>query len=126
MSLDAPLRPRPLSPHLAIYRLTSTLAQYLAEDGVKYDVVEHPFTVTALESAKASHISHSLGCSTIHSIGASTTLILIKSYASLFENCSNLPDACLGLNLLALRGAAIFVWIQASAGSADRSARLTS
>ena len=57
MSLDAPLRPRPLSPHLAIYRLTSTLAQYLAEDGVKYDVVEHPFTVTALESAKASHIS---------------------------------------------------------------------
>jgi hypothetical protein len=57
MSLDARLRPRPLSPHLAIYRLTSTLAQYLAERGVKYDVVEHPFAVTASESAKASHIS---------------------------------------------------------------------
>jgi hypothetical protein len=49
MSLDARLRPRPLSPHLAIYRLTSTLAQYLAEDGVKYEVLEHPFTVTALD-----------------------------------------------------------------------------
>ena len=34
-----------------------TLAQYLAERGVKYDVVEHPHAVTALESAKTSHIS---------------------------------------------------------------------
>jgi Ala-tRNA(Pro) deacylase len=34
-----------------------TLAQYLAERGVKYDVVEHPFAVTASESAKTSHVS---------------------------------------------------------------------
>ncbi|HEY5128880.1 MAG TPA: YbaK/EbsC family protein, partial [Bradyrhizobium sp.] len=34
-----------------------TLAQYLAERGVKYDVVEHPHAVTASESAKTSHIS---------------------------------------------------------------------
>lgn len=34
-----------------------TLAQYLAERGVQYDVVEHPHAVTALESAKTSHIS---------------------------------------------------------------------
>ena len=34
-----------------------TLAQYLAQRGVKYDVVEHPHAVTALESAKTSHIS---------------------------------------------------------------------
>jgi Ala-tRNA(Pro) deacylase len=34
-----------------------TLAQYLTERGVKYDVVEHPFAVTASESAKTSHIS---------------------------------------------------------------------
>ncbi|QWG12062.1 YbaK/EbsC family protein [Bradyrhizobium sediminis] len=33
-----------------------TLAQYLAERGVKYDVVEHPHAVTASESAKTSHI----------------------------------------------------------------------
>lgn len=34
-----------------------TLAQFLAERGVKYDVVEHPHAVTASESAKTSHIS---------------------------------------------------------------------
>ncbi|HEX7564904.1 MAG TPA: YbaK/EbsC family protein, partial [Bradyrhizobium sp.] len=34
-----------------------TLAQYLAERGVKYDVVEHPHAVTASASAKTSHIS---------------------------------------------------------------------
>ena len=34
-----------------------TLAQYLTERGVKYDVVEHPHAVTASESAKTSHIS---------------------------------------------------------------------
>jgi len=34
-----------------------TLAQYLAERGVKYDVVQHPHTVTASASAKTSHIS---------------------------------------------------------------------
>lgn len=34
-----------------------TLAQYLAERGVKYDVVEHPHTATASESARTSHIS---------------------------------------------------------------------
>ena len=34
-----------------------TLAQYLAERGVKYDVVKHPHVVTASESAKTSHIS---------------------------------------------------------------------
>jgi Ala-tRNA(Pro) deacylase len=34
-----------------------TLAQYLAERGVKYDVVEHPHVVTASESARTSHIS---------------------------------------------------------------------
>ena len=34
-----------------------TLAQYLAERGVEYDVVEHPHAVTASESAKTSHIS---------------------------------------------------------------------
>ena len=34
-----------------------TLAQYLVERGVKYDVVEHPHAVTASESAKTSHIS---------------------------------------------------------------------
>lgn len=34
-----------------------TLAQYLAERGVKYNVVEHPHAVTASESAKTSHIS---------------------------------------------------------------------
>jgi Ala-tRNA(Pro) deacylase len=34
-----------------------TLAQYLAERGVPYDLVKHPDTVTASESAKASHIS---------------------------------------------------------------------
>ena len=33
------------------------LAQYLTERGVKYDVVEHPHTATALESARTSHIS---------------------------------------------------------------------
>jgi Ala-tRNA(Pro) deacylase len=34
-----------------------TLAQYLAERGVKYDLVKHPHTVTASESARMSHIS---------------------------------------------------------------------
>jgi Ala-tRNA(Pro) deacylase len=34
-----------------------TLAQYLAERGVEYDVVEHPHAVTASESAKTSRIS---------------------------------------------------------------------
>ncbi len=34
-----------------------TLAQYLAERGVRYDVVEHPHTATALESARTSHIA---------------------------------------------------------------------
>lgn len=34
-----------------------TLAQHLAERGVPYDLVEHPHTATASESAKASHIS---------------------------------------------------------------------
>jgi Ala-tRNA(Pro) deacylase len=34
-----------------------TLAQYLTERGIKYDVVEHPHTATALESARTSHIS---------------------------------------------------------------------
>ena len=34
-----------------------TLARYLAERGVKYDVVEHSHTATALESARTSHIS---------------------------------------------------------------------
>jgi Ala-tRNA(Pro) deacylase len=33
------------------------LAQYLADRGVKYDVVEHPHTATALESARTGHIS---------------------------------------------------------------------
>lgn len=33
------------------------LARYLAERGVKYDVVEHPHTATALDSARTSHIS---------------------------------------------------------------------
>lgn len=36
--------------------IASTLARYLAERGVKYDVVEHPHTATALESAKTSHV----------------------------------------------------------------------
>src|SRR6516162_5848757 len=33
------------------------LARYLAERGVKYDVVEHPHAATALECARSSHIS---------------------------------------------------------------------
>jgi Ala-tRNA(Pro) deacylase len=33
-----------------------TLAQYLAEQGVKYEVVEHSHTATALETASTSHI----------------------------------------------------------------------
>jgi len=32
------------------------LARYLAEQGVPYDVVQHPHTVTASESAKLSHV----------------------------------------------------------------------
>jgi Ala-tRNA(Pro) deacylase len=34
-----------------------TLAQYLARQGIKFDVVEHPHSTTALESARTSHIS---------------------------------------------------------------------
>lgn len=34
-----------------------TLARYLAEMGVKYEVVQHSHTATALESARTSHIS---------------------------------------------------------------------
>jgi Ala-tRNA(Pro) deacylase len=34
-----------------------TLAQYLAQRGVKYDTVKHPHTVTASESARTSRIS---------------------------------------------------------------------
>jgi Ala-tRNA(Pro) deacylase len=37
--------------------IAMTLAQYLAERGVKYDIVEHPHTATATESAKTSHVS---------------------------------------------------------------------
>jgi len=33
------------------------LARYLDERGVKYDVVEHSHTATALESARTSHVS---------------------------------------------------------------------
>jgi Ala-tRNA(Pro) deacylase len=33
-----------------------TLARYLTQQGVPYDVVQHPHTVTASESAKASHV----------------------------------------------------------------------
>ncbi len=33
-----------------------TLARYLTEKGIPYDVVQHPHTVTASESAKAGHI----------------------------------------------------------------------
>ena len=33
-----------------------SLAQYLADHGVKYEVVEHPQTATARESARTSHI----------------------------------------------------------------------
>ncbi len=36
--------------------LAITLARYLAERGVKYDVVEHPHTATASDSAKTSHV----------------------------------------------------------------------
>ena len=36
--------------------VADTLAQYLAERGIKYDVVKHPHAVTASESAKTSHI----------------------------------------------------------------------
>lgn len=34
-----------------------TLTRYLAERGVKYEVVEHPHAVTASESAKKSHVA---------------------------------------------------------------------
>jgi Ala-tRNA(Pro) deacylase len=37
--------------------IATTLAQYLGERGVKYDVVEHPHTATALETAKAGHVA---------------------------------------------------------------------
>ncbi len=33
-----------------------TLARYLAEQGVPCDVMQHPHTVTASETAKASHV----------------------------------------------------------------------
>lgn len=36
--------------------VADTLALYLAERGIKYDVVKHPHTVTASESAKTSHL----------------------------------------------------------------------
>ncbi len=36
--------------------ISITLAQYLSERGVKYDVVEHPHTATAFESAKTSRV----------------------------------------------------------------------
>ncbi len=37
--------------------IATTLAQYLAERGVRYDVVGHPHAVTASESAKMSHVA---------------------------------------------------------------------
>ncbi|MEW6641746.1 MAG: YbaK/EbsC family protein [Pseudomonadota bacterium] len=37
--------------------IATTLTQYLAQRGVAYDVVEHPHTMTTLESGRASHIS---------------------------------------------------------------------
>jgi Ala-tRNA(Pro) deacylase len=36
--------------------ISATLARYLAEKGVAYDVIEHPRTMTASESAKLGHI----------------------------------------------------------------------
>jgi Ala-tRNA(Pro) deacylase len=36
--------------------IASTLAQYLMERGVQYDVIEHPHTETASQSAAASRI----------------------------------------------------------------------
>ncbi|MBU6462197.1 MAG: YbaK/EbsC family protein [Bradyrhizobium sp.] len=33
-----------------------TLARYLAEQSVPYDVMQHPHTVTAVETAQASHV----------------------------------------------------------------------
>ena len=36
--------------------ITITLAQYLMERGVSYDVIEHPYTATASQSAAASAI----------------------------------------------------------------------
>ncbi len=36
--------------------IAATLARYLAEEGITYDVVQHPHTVTASESARTSHI----------------------------------------------------------------------
>ncbi len=37
--------------------IAMTLEQYLTDRGVEYDVVEHPHTATALESARTSHVS---------------------------------------------------------------------
>lgn len=37
--------------------IAGTLTQYLAARGVEYDVIQHPHTMTALESARASQIS---------------------------------------------------------------------
>ncbi len=37
--------------------VAATLAQYLADRGVAYDVVEHPHTETASASAEASHLT---------------------------------------------------------------------
>ncbi len=37
--------------------IATTLEHYLAERGVKYDVVQHPHTATALDSARTSHVS---------------------------------------------------------------------
>ncbi len=37
--------------------IATTLEHYLAKRGVKYDVVQHPHTATALDSARTSHVS---------------------------------------------------------------------
>ena len=124
MSLDAPLRPRPLSPHLAIYRLTSTLAQYLAEDGVKYDVVEHPFTGDSfgecqgkphLALAWLQHYSFNWGLNDIDSDQE------LRKFVRKLQQ-----SACLGLISLRCAGPRSLYGSKPPPGSADRSARLTS
>ena len=47
-----------------------TLAQYLAERGVEYDVVEHPHAVTASESAKTSPSGSGFQQPDTHSVAA--------------------------------------------------------
>ncbi len=37
--------------------ISAKLERYLAQHGVTYDVVKHPRTITASESAKAGHVS---------------------------------------------------------------------